>query len=318
MPTTIRIHVFHGDQTELLPTMCMFCAQPLTEDEFQRVAVQLADELTRPVLLPICSRHPRSGGLHADGNPVPITVAKGMDIGPVGAVIAHHVRLHQESAGTTVTIPHVHDAFAAELERLRHLTPAEYDALMAEANKAFIAKIAGGSVEKLLTAEELAEFEQRAVEDVSAFGMEGAVRKADLSVEFSRRNSRKMMILWLIVGAIAVVLVTSIAVGVGAYLVFGQKPQVAKGEADQKKQPLPLKEIRAKIKNIDRDQRTIRLLVGDGKYQLFRITPETEFRDFGGQRLPQGLDAPELRVEEFALIMPTEDRQGLQYLKLTR
>lgn len=316
MPTTIRIHVFNGDQTELLPTMCMFCGQRLSEDEFQRVAVQMADGLTRPVLLPICGRERKPGGLYADGQLALNTATMAAD--PVGGVIAHHLRRHQERAGTTVTIANVHDKFAAELERLRHLTPKDYDALMAEANRTFIARIAEGSEEKLLTDEELAEIEQREAEDVSTFGMEGAASKADLSVEFTRKNSSKMVMVWLAVGAIAVVLVMCIAGGLIGYSLMSQKPEPTPEEVAKKKQPPPLKEIKAKIKNIDRDQRTIRLLVGDGKYQTFRITPETEFRDYGGERLPQGLDAPELRVDELALILPTEDRQGLQYLKLTR
>jgi hypothetical protein len=316
MPTTIRIHVFNGDQTELLPTMCMFCAQPLAEDEFQRVAVQFADGLTRPLPMPICSRDRKPGGLIADGQIALHTATMGTD--PVGVLIAHHLRQHQERAGTTVTILNIHDQFAAELERLRHLTPKEYDALMAEANNAFIAKIAEGSAEKLLSDEELAEIARRESEDVSTFGMDGAASQADLSVEFTRKNSRKMLTVWLIVGAISVVLVTCITGSIGAYLFWSRKAAPTPEEIAKKKELPPPKEIEARIKNIDREQRTIKLLVRHGVSETFRITPETEFRDSDGKRLPQGLDAPELRENEMAFILPTADRRGLQYLKLTR
>jgi hypothetical protein len=83
-----------------------------------------------------------------------------------------------------------------------------------------------------------------------------------------------------------------------------------------KKELAPPKEMKARIKTIDRGQRTMRLLVGDGKYQTFRIDAATEFRDEAGQRLPQGFDAPQLREEEMVTILPTNDRQGLQWLKL--
>ena len=70
-----------------------------------------------------------------------------------------------------------------------------------------------------------------------------------------------------------------------------------KSDADYKAAKAACDAIKARIKVIDRDQRTIKLLVRDGVSQTFRITPETEFRDVDGQRLPQGLDAPELRAD---------------------
>lgn len=158
--------------------------------------------------------------------------------------------------------------------------------------------------------------DQQAAEDAATFGMEGAIRQGDLSVEVTRSNSRRMVMVWLLVGAISVMLVSCIAFGAFSYVYLSHRAEQAAAGNVKKKVLPPPKEMKVLIKTIDRDQRTLRLLVGDGKYQTFPITTATEFRDPNGRRLPQGLDAPELIEEELAMILMTDDRQGLQWLKL--
>ena len=54
MPTEVTIHVFR-DGPELLPSMCMFCGDPLDEDDFQSFMMTIGPE-RRPIKLPICRR----------------------------------------------------------------------------------------------------------------------------------------------------------------------------------------------------------------------------------------------------------------------
>jgi len=157
--------------------------------------------------------------------------------------------------------------------------------------------------------------EQRAAEDEATFGMEGAATKGEVSVEVSRANSRKMMKVWLAVGAISVLATLCIATGILGLILYQSSQEPVVEDPAKKKLP-PAKEMKAKIKSIDKNGRTIRLLVGDGKYQTFHVTAETEFRDDSGQRLPEGLDSAAVREEELVTILTTEDRQGLRWLKL--
>lgn len=158
--------------------------------------------------------------------------------------------------------------------------------------------------------------EQQEAQDEAQFGMTGAARTGDLSAEVSRKNSMKMVLVWLAVGVISLVLLTCIVSAVIVLMVLSQRPQVTPEEIAKKKELGPPKEIIARIKNINRDERTLKLLVGDGKYQTFRVTGDTVFRDNAGQPLARGFDAPELREEAMVTILTTQDRQGLQWLKL--
>ena len=155
-----------------------------------------------------------------------------------------------------------------------------------------------------------------AEEDAATFGMDGAASQGDISVEVTRTNSRKMMMVWLLVGAISAILVACVGVSLVGWAYFSRTPETKLDGVARKKELPPPKEMKARLKNIDRAQGTLRLLVGDGKYQTFRVTDSTEFRDQAGLRLPQGIESPELREEDLVTILPTDDRQALQWLKL--
>lgn len=155
-------------------------------------------------------------------------------------------------------------------------------------------------------------------EDAAMFGMDDVKTTGEASVEVTRSNSRKLLWVALAVSAIAVVLVACIAVSVVAYVVLSKKPELTPEDIAKKKELIPPKEMKAKIKNIDRTAGSIKFLVGDGKYQTLRVDSATEFLNEAGNRLAGGFDSPELREEDFVLILPTADRNGLQSVKLTK
>ena len=158
--------------------------------------------------------------------------------------------------------------------------------------------------------------EQQEAEDAATFGMDGVASQGEVSVEVTRSNTRKFAMTWLVVfGASILSLLCLITIALGLILwKYSQTPQVA--ENPKEKQLPPAKELKARIKAIDRDARSLKLLVGDGKYQTFTIDASTEFRDQAGQRLGKGLDSPELREEETVTILTTDDRKTLRWLKL--
>jgi hypothetical protein len=153
-------------------------------------------------------------------------------------------------------------------------------------------------------------------EDAAIFGMEGAAGTGEVSVEVTRTNRKKFMIFVLMVGVLSVMLVMCIAVSLVVYLVYRKDPEQDK-IAQAEPPPPPPKEMKARIKEVDVGQKTLRMLVGVGKYQTFQITAQTEFFDAAGKRLPTGLAALEEMKDADVTILQTEDRRGLQWLKLT-
>jgi hypothetical protein len=168
------------------------------------------------------------------------------------------------------------------------------------------------------TEEERPEGENQEAEDAAMFGTDDVKTTGAASVEVTRSSSRKLLWVALAVGAIAVVLVTCISVGVVAYVIMSAKPEPTPDDLAKKKDLIPPKEMKARIKNIDRTAGSIKFLVGDGRYQTLSVDSATEFLDEGGKRLPRGFDAPELREEDVVIILTTADRKGLQWVKLTK
>jgi hypothetical protein len=251
--------------------------------------------------------------LDVGGTSIPIVFAATLGV-IIVAKIAQNLQRHHESLKATFTFDGVKFKFASELDRLRNLSNKEYDAMMAEANERFAAKLHAYAAGPK-SAEELVAIAQREAEDSATFGMEHTASQGEMSVEVTRSNSRKMLIVWGLVGVLSMMLLVCIASGVGGLIYWSRRPPA---EAASKKQIVPAKEMKAKIKTIDRNQGTIRFLVGDGKYQTYRIGPGTEFRDESGQRLADGFDTPRLREDEFVTILPTDDQQGLHWVKLGR
>ncbi len=130
-----------------------------------------------------------------------------------------------------------------------------------------------------MTDEESADHERQEAEDTAMFGMDDVKSTGEASVEVTRSNSRKLLWVALAVGAIAVGLVTCISVSVVAYVIMSAKPAATPEDLAKKKELVPPKEMKAKIKNIDRTASTIKFLVGDGKYQTLSVDNATEFLD---------------------------------------
>ena len=149
----------------------------------------------------------------------------------------------------------------------------------------------GELAEKPLSPEDLAQIEAQAAEDAAAFGMEGAVSKS----VYARCRSK------------------SSAAAAARCSISGWQPSAAhlgcardvhrhrrssfmalpqpnadaeRGRHRQEEAPNSRHaqgDRRARIKNIDREHSTIKLLTGPGKYQTFRITlDDTEFREASG------------------------------------
>ena len=159
--------------------------------------------------------------------------------------------------------------------------------------------------------------DQQNDEDAAMFGMEGAAGTGEVSVEVTRTNRKKFMIFALLVGVLSVMLVMCIAVSLVVYVVYRKDPEQEEGIGLKKPPPAPPKEMKARIKEVDVGQNTLRMLVGVGKYQTFQINAQTEFFDAAGKRLPTGLAALEDFKDADVTILQTDDRQGLQWLKLT-
>ncbi len=320
MPTMICIHVFRGDQPELLPAMCMFCARPLTEDEYQQVVVKIGAGSARPIALPICAGDRLPGGvLYPDGHGQANvnTVAMGVASGVLGAALAHNLQRQQEGMRTTFTFKNIHDKFASELERLRNLTPAQYDQMMAQANQAFAHKIAAGTLQTEEDALRVREKEQQQVADAAVFGLQDAAGKGKVAGEVTRSSGNKFLIASLIVGAVSVLALLCISTSVIGYLLMNRSEW---GDDAGKKKKLavdPPKELRAKIKIVDKEQGTIQFLLPGSARATYRVADDTVFYDRAGNRLEQGIGTPALAIDEYCVILPTEDRKGLQWLKLT-
>src|ERR1051326_6107631 len=94
-------------------------------------------------------------------------------------------------------------------------------------------------------------------DDVSLFGMENTAGQSELAIKVTRSNSRKMLVVVGIVVVLSFVTLFCIGAGVIGMIVFSRRSQ--QEEIAKKKELPPPVEMRAKIKNIDRSQRTIRL-----------------------------------------------------------
>jgi hypothetical protein len=167
-------------------------------------------------------------------------------------------------------------------------------------------------------AEEHPEGGQQEADDAAMFGMDDVKTTGAASVEVTRSNSRKLLWVALAVGVIAVVLVTCISVSVVAYVLMSAKPQLTPEEIAKKQELIPPKEMKARIKIIDRTAGSIKFIVGDGKFQTLSVENATEFLDSGGKPLPRGFDAPELHEDVWVVILTTADRKGLQWVKVAK
>ena len=160
--------------------------------------------------------------------------------------------------------------------------------------------------------------ELQEAEDAETFGMEGIARTGDVSTEETNATNRKLVWTCVIVGVISIALVACISVSVVMYIQWSEKPGTKDEIAAKQKPQVPIREMPAKIKMIDRDKSTIQLLVPPAIKRTFAVTPETDFLDAVGLRLPAGFNAAEVRLEQEVVIMPTEDGKGLQWLKLKK
>ena len=301
MGTSIRVHVYQGDRIELLPAMCLFCGHPLGEEQFQHVDVQIGPSV-RKLAFPICL---------VDKLPDQVLKPDGQSA-PVAGVNPQRYLPYLEAA---FTFQDGNIRFAQELQRLRNLPHDQYDPQMAQSNEVLLGLLKGTPTAEGIEAEEhRKQVEQQEAEDEEAFQLVQAARTGDVSAAESKASSRKLIWISLIAGAVGLLLVMCIAVGIGVYAFWKDK---AAPDPDQKKALAAPKEIKAKIKAIDPDEKKIRFLLVTSKTETYRIDDQTEFFDREGQRLPQGLSSPQLKAEEYCVILPTENRQALQWLKLT-
>ena len=136
MATNVAIHVFHGG-IEPVPSMCMFCGEPLEEENFEKFMVQIGHSQPRTLELPICSRdRSLATALLPDGrNHTLDMIANAVPMGLL-TVTAKLAQFATPSGGhqDSVNIQGVRRRFVAE-RAFAHLSPKEYDKLMAKANE---------------------------------------------------------------------------------------------------------------------------------------------------------------------------------------
>jgi hypothetical protein len=300
MATNIRIQVYQGDRVELLPAMCMFCGHPLGEEQYQPVDVQIG-QTVRKLAFPICL---------VDKLPEQLLAPDGRSE-PVAGV---NPQRYQPYLVATFAFQNVNAKFAQELERLRNLPHDQYDPQMAQSHEALQAVLQGKPTADAMDAEEhRRQTEAQEAEDEATFQLEKAAGTGDVSKAETKASSRKLIWICLIAGVLGLLLVMCIAVGISAYSFFSPKAK----EQDKTTELPPPKEMKAKIKLIDRDRGTISVLGIDSKRYPFKITDATEFFDREGNPLPQKLGDPKIHEEEYCVVLPTQDRSALQWLKLT-
>jgi hypothetical protein len=304
MTTTIRIHVYQGDRVELLPAMCLFCGHPLGEEQFQHVDARIGQAAHR-LALPICL---------VDKLPDPALTP---DSGAAPVAGANPPR-YQPYLTAAFTFAGANSRFAQELERLRNLPTDQYDAQMAQSNEILQSLLQGKPTDDAIQAEEhRRETEAQEAEDEATFGLAGAARTGDVSRAETRASSRKLLWISLIAGALGVLLVMCIGVSILAYTVFSRTPEPTPEELAKKKAIAAPKEMKAKIKLIDRERDSLTVLGADSKRYSLKVANTTDFFDREGNLLPLGINDPRVREEEFCTILQTADRLGLQWLKLT-
>jgi hypothetical protein len=306
MGSAIRINVYQGDRVELLPAMCMFCGHSLGEEQYQPVQMQLGGAV-RPLALPIClmDKIPDQV-LQPDG---------GSD--PVAGV---NPQRYQPYLVGTFAFQNVTPKFAQELDRLRNLPHDQYDPQVAQSNERIQAMLQGPSTAATVEAEERRrQMETQEAEDEAAFQLEKAAGTGEVTRAETKASSRKLILISLIAGAVGLLLVMCITVGViGTTMLAAKRAEDRRAfeEEVKKKENVP-KEIQAKIKVIDRERGSITLLDKNSKRATYRIDNGTEFFDRDGNRMPQGITDPKVKEEEYCVILPTLDRQALQSVKLT-
>ena len=151
--------------------------------------------------------------------------------------------------------------------------------------------------------------------DSDLFDMGKATGTGEASVEVTRSNRNRFLLFVGVVGVLSVALVMCIGVSVGAYFLIANR-KAEPGQNDGKKKDLPpVAEQRAKIKQVDVTQKAISLVIGTGKVQTFDIGADTRLTDAAGNHLG-GVADLEAHRDAFVTILMTEDRQGLQWLKL--
>jgi hypothetical protein len=297
MASTIRINVYQGNRVELVPALCMFCGRPISDGEYQPVSVQLGGALHR-LALPICpaDRIPEQP-LEPDGRSDPVAGVNPQRYAPyrIG----------------TFEFQNVDAKFVQELDRLRNLPHDQYDPQLAQSNARMQMLLQGPAA----ISEAHQPSDAREAEDEAAFQLEQAAGTGEVSRAETRASSRKLIFISVIAGAVAVLLVMCITVGIVGYSIFAEHR--AKNDAAKKAEPPAPKEIAAKIKIIDRERRSVTVLDKFSKRTAYRIDEATEFFDREGRRLPGGIADPQLKLEEYCVILATPDRQALQWLKLT-
>jgi hypothetical protein len=302
MGSAIRINVYQGDRVELLPAMCMFCGRSLGEEQYQPVQMQLGGAI-RPLALPICLM---------DKIPDQVLQPDGRS-DPVAGVNSQR---YQPYLVSTFGFQNVTPKFAQELDRLRNLPHDQYDPQVAQSNERIQAMLQGPSTAVTAEAEESRrQTEAQEAEDEAAFQLAQAAGTGDVTRAETRASSRKLVFISLIAGAVGVLLVSCITVGVVGIMMYENRQ--ADVQAKKKAEVPPPKEIQARIKVIDRERGSIRLLDKNSKTTTYRIDKATEFFDRDGTRMPNGIADPKVAEEEYCVILPTQDRQALQWMKLT-
>jgi hypothetical protein len=230
----------------------------------------------------------------------------------LGAGIAGHAARKHETVEATFTFTTVHPQFARELDRLRNLTPQEYEQMFAQANAKFLADLHDHAIETAEERQRRLEKEQQLALDEESFHLQEAVGKGAVAQEVTRSDQSKLFLVGLLVGAMSLVLLMCISASVIGYVVLSRKPA---DDAARKPALDPPKEQRAKVKLIDTDERTIQFLMPNSAKQTLKYTDNTVFYDRQANKLAQGVEA--VNVDDFCVILPTDDRKGLQWLKLT-
>ena len=153
--------------------------------------------------------------------------------------------------------------------------------------------------------------------DSELFGMGKVTGPGEASVEVTKSNRNKFLLFVGVVSVLAVSLVLCIGVSVGAYFFLANRKADPTQEdgAGKKKKLEPVTEQKARIKQIDVGQHAITLIVGFGKVQTFEIGNDTRLLDVNDNRLG-GLADLEAHKDAFVTILMTDDRQGLQWLKV--
>jgi len=295
--------------------MCMYCACKLDDEDFQPVTVQIGNRGVDSLYQPVCAydQPSQSEVLYPDGRSRTIDALGGATSPAIALAfgIAGYIARESESVSATFTFHDVHRKFAKELDYLRNLSAEEYEDMMDEANAKFLAKLHGNKKPDPKAEEVKAKKAEQQAQDAAMFGVDDAKPPAPPPPTRNRM---------LLMGVIGVSLaVTLVAAAFGVYLALPKPPLGPEPEPIQpvKVKPAnPGRETKAKIKSIDKGEGTIKFLVGDGKYQVYRISKETEFVDGNGNPLPQGIADPALREESYCVIALTDDRKALQWLKL--